>query len=236
MSVGDGARRRLTDSFYDQPVSVEQPARPVGDVASRRWVEHLRADHPRHGQAVAKLHGVLQRAALHELHRRRGQLQSLRGPEFDDVAQQCADDALVSILAKLEDFRGLSRFTTWAYKFVIFEVSGKVARHAWREHPPSNEEVVWEQLPDQLAVKPGEQAERREQFAALKTAVEEDLTPRQREVFVAVALNDVPIDVLALQLGSNRNAVYKNLFDARRRLRASLTAAGHPLTEAEARA
>ncbi|HEY6887520.1 MAG TPA: sigma-70 family RNA polymerase sigma factor [Solirubrobacter sp.] len=206
------------------------------DVTSRRWVEHLRADHPRHEQTVAKLHSVLQRAALHELNRRRGQLPSLRGPEFDDVAQQCADDALVNILAKLDDFRGLSRFTTWAYKFVIFEVSGKIARHSWREHPPSSEEVVWEQLPDRLAVKPGEQAERREQFACLKTAVEEDLTPRQREVFVAIALNDVPIDVLALQLGSNRNAVYKNLFDARRRLRASLAAAGHPLTEAEARA
>jgi RNA polymerase sigma-70 factor, ECF subfamily len=236
VSVGDRSRRRLTVSFYDQPVSVEQPSRQVGDVASRRWVEHLREGHPRHELAVAKLHGVLQRAALHELHRRRGQLRSLRGPEFDDVAQQCADDALVNILAKLEDFRGLSRFTTWAYKFVIFEVSGKVARHAWREHPPSSEEVVWEQLPDQLAVKPAERAERREQFAVLRKAVEEDLTPRQREVFVAIALNDVPIDVLALQLGSNRNAVYKNLFDARRRLRASLAAAGHPLTEAEARA
>ena len=205
-------------------------------MASRRWVEQLRAGHPRHDVAVAKLHGVLQRAALHELHRRRGQLQSLHGPEFDDVAQQCADDALVNILAKLEDFRGLSRFTTWAYKFVIFEVSGKVARHAWRDHPPSTEEVVWDQLPDRFAVKPGELAERREQFAALKTAVEEDLTPRQRQVFVAIALNDVPIDVLALHLGSNRNAIYKNLFDARRRLRTSLAAAGHPVTEEEARA
>jgi RNA polymerase sigma-70 factor, ECF subfamily len=202
------------------------------DPASRRWVEQLRPGHPRHEQAVARLHDGLYRAALHELRRRRGRL---AGPEFEDVARQCADDALMNILARVGDFRGLSRFTTWAYKFVIFEVSSKVARHAWHHHPPGAEDFAWEQLPDSLAPRPGEQAERREQLAALKQAIDRDLTPRQREVFVAVALNDVPIDVVALRLGSNRNAVYKNLFDARRRLRASLAAAGHPVGHEEAR-
>jgi len=180
---------------------------------------------------VARLHDLLLRAARHELQRRRG---GLAGPELDDLAQQCADDATMNVLARLDDFRGLSRFTTWAYKFAIFEVSGKLARHAWRHHPPSEQD--WERLPDALTPRPGEAAERREQLAALAQAIEHDLTDRQREVFVAVALNEVPIDVLALQLDSNRNAVYKNLFDARRRLRASLAAAGHPLTQAEARA
>jgi RNA polymerase sigma-70 factor (ECF subfamily) len=208
----------------------------AGDRASRRWVEHLRADHPRHEHTTAKLHDVLQRAAFHELHRRRGQLGALSGPEFDDVAQQCADDAMMKILARLDDFEGLSRFTTWAYKFVIFEVSTKVARHAWRRHPPSAEELVWEHVPDTLAIKPGDQAERREQLDALVKAVDDDLTPRQREVFVAIALNDVAIDVLALQLDSNRNAIYKNLFDARRKLRASLAAAGHPLSDEDGHA
>jgi RNA polymerase sigma-70 factor, ECF subfamily len=199
------------------------------DVASRRWVEQLHRDHPQHDQAVAKLHDVLHRAALHELHRRG----SLRGPERDDVAQQCADDALINILARIDDFQGLSRFTTWAYKFVVFEVSGKLARHAWRRHPPSAEELTVERVPDTLTPRPGEQAERREQLAALTKAIEADLTARQREVFVAIALNDVSIDVLALQLDSNRNAIYKNLFDARRKLRASLSAAGHPVSDGE---
>ena len=226
---------------YDRSVSVERPAAATEqrsapwDPSSRRWVEQLRPDHPRHEQAVAKLHDLLQRAALHELHRRRAQLESLTGPEFDDVAQQCADDAMVNILAKVGEFRGLSRFTTWAYKFVIFEVSGKIARHAWRHHPPGSEDFVWGQLPDAVTPKPGEQAERREQLTALTQAIGEELTRRQREVFVAIALNDVPIDVLALQLGSNRNAIYKNLFDARRKLRASLAAAGYPIHDEEAR-
>jgi RNA polymerase sigma-70 factor (ECF subfamily) len=116
------------------------------------------------------------------------------------------------------------------------EVSSKLARHAWQRHPPGRDDLELARLPDRLAPRPNEQAERREQLVALRKAIEQDLTPRQREVFVAIALNDVSIDVLALQLGSNRNAIYKNLFDARRRLRASLDAAGHPVTQQEARA
>jgi RNA polymerase sigma-70 factor (ECF subfamily) len=204
-----------------------------GDAASRRWVEHLQPDHPRREQAVATLHDVLQRAALHDLHRRRGQLTSLAGPELDDVALQCADDAMMSILGKLGEFRGLSRFTTWAYKFVIFEVSSKVARHAWRRQPPSGDDLTLEQLPEALTPSPDEQAERREQLVTLRRAIEGELTSRQREVFVAIALNDVSIDVLALQLGSNRNAIYKNLFDARRKLRSCLAAAGYPVSDEE---
>jgi RNA polymerase sigma-70 factor, ECF subfamily len=202
------------------------------DEASRRWVERLRPGHPRYEQTVARLHDVLQRAALHELQRRRGQL---GGPEFEDLAQQCADDATMNILARVDEFRGRSRFTTWAYKFVIFEVSSKVARHAWRRHPPGSEEPAWDAFPDALGAMPGEQAERNEQLTVLKRAIDDDLTPRQREVFVAIALNDVPIDVLALRLDSNRNAIYKNLFDARRKLRTNLAAAGHPVGDEEAR-
>ena len=141
---------------------------------------------------------------------------------------------MVNILAKLPEFRGLSRFTTWAYKFVIFEVSSKVARHAWRHHPPSAEELVWEQLPDtRWRRTPASRPSGASSSARCSKAIERELTPRQREVFVAIALNDVPIDVLALELGSNRNAIYKNLFDARRKLRASLAAAGHPVSEEE---
>ncbi len=152
------------------------------------------------------------------------------------MAQQCADDALVNILARIDDFKGLSRFTTWAYKFAIFEVSSKLARHAWQRHPPSREQLELGELPDRLVPRPSEQAERREQLSILTKAIEADLTPRQRQVFVAIAMNDVPIDVLAIELGSNRNAIYKNLFDARRKLRQSLAATGYALTGDEGRA
>jgi RNA polymerase sigma-70 factor (ECF subfamily) len=203
------------------------------DPESQRWVEHLRPGHSRRDEAVSKLHEVLVRVAVHELSRRGSRLEWIAGPEFEDLAQQAADDALVNILAKLDEFRGLSRFTTWAYKFVIFEVSGKVARHAWRRHPPSREELTFQQLPDSLAPRPGDRLEQREQLKALALAIDE-LTDRQREVFVAIALNDVSIDVLAVQLGTNRNAIYKNLFDARRNLRTRMAAAGHPVLDQDA--
>jgi RNA polymerase sigma-70 factor, ECF subfamily len=199
------------------------------DADSRRWVERLlTADHPQHERAAAELHGLLLRVAHHELSRRRGRLRWIGGPEFDDLAHQAADDALVNVLARADEFRGLSRFTTWAYKFVVFEVSSKVARHAWRRQPPGPADLAWDRLPDALAPRPGDRLEQRERLEALSAAIGE-LTERQREVFVAIALNDVSIDVLALQLRSNRNAIYKNLFDARRSLRARMAAAGHPV-------
>jgi RNA polymerase sigma-70 factor, ECF subfamily len=206
--------------------------RGASDRESELWVARLHRNHARHGETVARLHDVLVRIAYHELSRRRGLLDSISGPEFDDLAHQAADDALVNILRRLDEFRGDSRFTTWAYKFVIFEVSGKVARHAWRRHPPTREALTWDRLPDSLASGPGDRFEQREQLNVLSAAIGE-LSDRQREVFVAVALNDVPIDVLALELGSNRNAIYKNLFDARRNLRARLADCGHPVLEQE---
>src|SRR5919201_6075404 len=121
-----------TESPYTGPA--------VYNAESKEWVERLRSGHPEHEQAVAKLHDLLLRVSSHELSRRRGYLGSIAGPEFDDLAQQAADDALMNILRRLDEFQGLSRFTTWAYKFVMFEGSSKMARHAWRGLPPSSEE------------------------------------------------------------------------------------------------
>jgi len=190
--------------------------------------------HPRRDETVRRLHDVLRRVALAELSRRRHQLRSITGPEFDDLAEQAAGDALVAVLDRLDDYRGLSRFTTWAYKFVVFEVSTKVARHAWRRHPPGIEAPASDELPDLLARRPEDWLEQRAQLEALSRAIGE-LTDRQREVFVAIALNEVPIDVVAAKRGTTRNVIYKNLFDARRRLRARMAAAGHPVVpQAEA--
>jgi len=208
--------------------------RRTPDAESRQWIEQLRAGHPLHHQTVARLRDVLQRVAVCELSRRRHQLGSIRGPEFDDLAEQAADDALVNVLARRHEFRGLSRFTTWAYTFVMFEVSAKVARHVWRRQASGIPQLHWDQLPDPIALRPHEPLERRARLEALSSGISQ-LTERQREVFVAVALNDVPIDVLAVKLGANRNAVYKNLFDARRQLRRRMAAAGHPVGHESAR-
>jgi RNA polymerase sigma-70 factor (ECF subfamily) len=199
------------------------------DAASRSWVDGLRASGQQRDLTVARLRALLLRAARREVWRRRASLH-LRGAELDDLAQQAVDDAVIAILAKLDGFRGDSRFTTWAYKFVVFEVSTAIGRHFARSASARLDEVDWERLPDRLSDLPENRFEQRELLSALRRAVEEDLTERQRRVFVAVALNDVPMDALVHELGSNRNAVYKTLFDARLKLKARLAAAGHSLS------
>ena len=196
------------------------------DAVSREWLDGLRSDGARGQECTRRLHGLLLRVARHEVSRRAGSL-ALAGPEVEDVAQQAADDALLAVTAKLDAFRGDSRFTTWAYRFVVLEVSSKLGRHFWRHRPADLDDDAWERLPDLDAPSPHEVAEDRELRGLLREAVENDLTPLQRRVFVAIAMNGVPMDALARELGSNRNAVYKVLFDARRRLRARLAAQGY---------
>ncbi len=195
---------------------------PVDD-ESARWVAEL----SRHdGGAERRLHELLVRIARAELNRRSGQL-AITGPEADDLCFQAAADAMVIILAKLGEFRGESRFTTWAYKFVMFEVSAKVGRHFWRRPATALDGDDWDRLPERFGFDPAEQSEARDLLGALRHAVEHELTAHQREVFTALVLAAIPLDALVVRLGTNRNAIYKTLFDARRKVRAALAAKGY---------
>ena len=84
-----------------------------------------------------------------------------------------------------------------------------------------------------MGIGPVDYAERHDLVAAVPRAVEEDLTEWQRQVFLAIAVKGVPLDALVAQLGSSRNAVYKTMFGARRKLRAALTADGYLTASAE---
>ena len=153
---------------------------------------------------------------------------AITGPELDDVAYQAAADALLAVTGKIGQFRGESRFTTWACKFAILEVSAKIGRHFWRRPGVPLDAGDWERLPDRFGFAPAQEAEWQDLLAALRRAVNDELTPRQREVFVAIVLNGVPLDALVAELASSRNAIYKMLFDARHKLRAALAAGGYP--------
>ena len=202
----------------------ELPARL--DPESAEWLRVLAVSGPQREAALTRLHGTLLRIAQREV-RRRAQRLRITGPEVEDVAYQAAADALMAITGKLGQFRGESRFTTWAYRFVIFEVSAKLGRHFWRRPDVPLEAEDWDRLPGRFGFEPARESEWRDLLAALHRAVDTELTARQREVFVAIVLNDVPLDALALRLGSNRNAIYKMMFDARRKLRAALAANGY---------
>jgi len=195
------------------------------DLESREWLRSLRGTESERAEATARLHGVLLRASRFEVARRRPTLPHLRGGDLDDIAVQAADDALVAVLRKLDDFRGHSQFTTWAYKFALYEAGAKLRKRAWQGREVPLEPENWS-LFSGAGLGPDEEAEQSELVDALKTAIDEALTPHQRRVLVALALNGVPIDVLADRLGTNRGALYKTLHDARRKLREQLEREG----------
>jgi RNA polymerase sigma-70 factor (ECF subfamily) len=214
------------------PLAVVPAPTRLLDPESREWLRCLRAEGAIRDDAVARLHALLLRAARFEVARRRPTLPHLRGDDLDDVANQAADDALVSVLARLDDFRGASRFTTWVYKFALLEAAVKLRKRAWQGREVPLEPETWTFFSD-AALRPDAEVEQSELLTALQAAIAEVLTPHQRRVLVALALNGVPIDVLADRLGSTRGALYKTLHDARRKLRRELAERGLSLDTVE---
>jgi RNA polymerase sigma-70 factor (ECF subfamily) len=185
------------------------------------WPAALRGHGAQRDEAISQLYALLLRAARFELGRRRAALSYVRGEELDDIATQAADDALMAVLGKLDTYRGASRFTTWAYKFALLEAGVKLRRRAWQDREVVLDAEDWPALIDQRS-SAHEELEQAELLGALRDAVAAALTPHKRQVFVALALNDVPIDVLAERLDTTRGALYKTLHDARCKLREEL--------------
>ena len=195
------------------------------DPESRGWLDRLSATGSVRDDALAELHALLLKAARFEVGRRTARLEHARRSDVDDVALQAADDALVAILRRLGDFEGRSRFTTWAYKFALLEAAVKMRKLAWQ-----GRELPFEPEGLERAAGVAAAGEERELLEATLACVAE-LTPRQRDVLVALAVDGVPIDVLAERLGSNRGALYKTLHDARRALRSRLAERGYRLDD-----
>ncbi|GAB2982290.1 RNA polymerase sigma factor [Nocardioides montaniterrae] len=198
------------------------------------WHAALTAEGPESDVAMARLREVLLHATRRQVWRLRDQLPGASNGELEDLAQQAANDALLALLRQLETFEGRSRFTTWAWKFGVLQAGAAVRRQAWRHR-----EVA---LPDSLPLTdptptPESVSEAGQLRQAVEAAIARDLTPHQRTVALALIVEGVPIDVLAERTGSSRNALYKTLHDARRRLRASLVANGHlePTTDRRVR-
>jgi RNA polymerase sigma-70 factor (ECF subfamily) len=199
---------------------------------SRAWLQRLRSDGHERDQARRELRELLLRAARFELRRRSATLPHLRGGDREDLAQQSADDALLAILSKLEEFRGEARFTTWAYKFALLEAAVKIRRLAWQGREIPLEAERWDLIADR-GTSPAQGAETSELIDAIRHAIEQTLTPHQRQILVAITLNDVPIDVLSERLSTTRGALYKTLHDARHKLRTCLAEQGFEIESPE---
>ena len=195
------------------------------DLDSRKWLRDLRAGGATADEAIARLHALLLRAATFEVARRRSAPAHVR-TDLDDVAREAADDALISVCARLDDFHGASRFTTWASKFALLETAVKLRRRDWqgRELPMHAAPVAMNLLVG-VGLAPAAATEQRELLTTMHEGIEQ-LTPHQRDVLVALALNGVPIDVLAERLETTRGALYETLQNARAKLRRHVAAAG----------
>jgi RNA polymerase sigma-70 factor (ECF subfamily) len=188
------------------------------------WVAALSSSGPEQHRALRELHALMLRAARTQVNRMRPMLAGTDAHTIDEIANQAADEAVVSLLGKLGTFEGRSRFTTWAYKFAVLQAATAVRSFAWQDRATETDLL---ELTADPAPLPGQYAEAADLGDAVRRALDTELSPHQRRIVIGLLVHEVPIDVLAERLGTNRNALYKTLHDARKRLRAHLQRTGY---------
>jgi RNA polymerase sigma-70 factor (ECF subfamily) len=211
----------------------------MSDLRSNQdWLQDLNAGGASQEIAIADLRNILLRAAFYFFSRNLGDFAGLSRDEILQRAEDCAQDALIAILQHLEDFRGDSKFSTWAYKFAINNALMAARRERWKgvsldQLSVSGESTLSEwMLKDKSdGVSPEQSTLKDEIRETIQDVIEGDLTDKQRQVLLLMVFNEVPLDEVARHMGTNRNAVYKLLHDARRKLKSSLQARGFEVDE-----
>ena len=172
--------------------------------------------------ARARLHDLLLEAAYGEAQRRWPPDRA----ELPALASQAASAAVTSISSELDSYRGDTRFTTWAYKHVIYRLSDAAGRQFWHTIAAPAEHPDWNRLAGRPGTPPASSREWRQTCTALRRAVDEELTAGQRAIFTSVTLGDLPAEALTSGLGPSRNSIYQALFEARRKVGARLITDG----------
>jgi RNA polymerase sigma-70 factor (ECF subfamily) len=202
---------------------------------NEEWLAELRTGSSGQVQAINDLRMYLLRAVLYFFSQNSGGLGQLAREEIEQVAQDLAQEALLTVLKHLDDFRGESKFTTWAYRFAINTSLVEARRRRWRnvslEGLLENAELPDFQFEDETAQDPDLAVRQQEIWDIIRDAIERDLTPRQREVLTALAFEEVPMDVVTERLHTNRNAIYKMLHDARTKLKKTMEERGFGVNE-----
>ncbi len=205
---------------------------------NQEWLRDLSANGENQAAAIADLRNILLRAALYFFNRNLGDFAGLSHDEILQRAEDCAQDALIAVINHLADFRGDSKFTTWAYKFAINMALMAARRERWKEvsidqlsasSEDSFSEWILKDNPE--GISPEQSASQAELRKIIRDAIEQDLTEKQRQILILMVFKEVPLDEVVHYLGSNRNAVYKLLHDARRKLKSTLQAHGFEVDE-----
>ena len=205
---------------------------------NEEWLYDLRASGELQEAATTDLRNFLLRAVLYLFNRNLGDFGGLARDEILQLAEDCTQDALIAVMNHLSDFRGDSKFTTWAYKFAINIGLTSTRRERWKgvsldELAFSEDSNLFEGMmqdkssgaaPDQSAMQ-GEVGE------IIREIIKHNLTEKQRQILIMMVFNEVPMDEVVRHLGTNRNAIYKMLHDARRKLKSGLQARGFEVGE-----
>jgi len=205
---------------------------------NQEWLHDLNASGAIQEAAIADLRDLLLRAALYFFSRNLSDFERNNGDEISQRAEDCAQDALIAVMNHLSDFRGDSKFTTWAYKFAINIALMAARRERWKGvsldalASSSEGDFLGPMLQDHSnGAAPEEAAMQGEVRRIIQDVIKHDLTDKQRDVISMVVFNEVPLDEVVRHFGTNRNAVYKMLHDARRKIKSSLQEHGFEIGE-----
>jgi RNA polymerase sigma-70 factor (ECF subfamily) len=188
------------------------------------WVAALRSTGSEYEVALLEVVWMVRRAVRHEISRRPGLWHELGQVRVAEIIESATDEATTAILGRLDEFEGRSRFATWVYKFGINHAYAEIRRALWRDRAVDLDDLA--DTPVDHTHTPAAWVEAKDLAAAVNVAVDSVLTPHQRRVALAILIDEVPIDVLAERLGTNRNALYKTIHEVRCRLRKELGARG----------
>src|SRR5687768_16415533 len=198
-----------------------------------QWLHTLRANDDKQDAAIGDLRDFLFHAVLFFFSRNLDDLRDLARDVILQLAEDCTQETLIAVLNHISDFRGDSKFTTWAYKFAINIALMTSRRERWKNisldqfsQAGDGSTPAWMMRDDSMGSAPDQSALRSEVGDILREVIEYDLTDKQRQILIMMVFHEVPMDEVVRQFGTNRNAIYKMLHDARRKLKSSLQARG----------
>jgi RNA polymerase sigma-70 factor (ECF subfamily) len=205
---------------------------------NKEWLDDLGASGAVQEAAIADLRDLLLRAVLFFFARNRGDFDRLARDQIQQRAEDCAQEALIAVMNHLPDFRGDSRFSTWAYKFAVNIALMAARRERWKDVSldqlsDSENEMLseWMMRDKSPGVAPDQAAMQGEVGEIIREVIERDLTDKQRDVLIMMVFHELPMDEVVRRLDTNRNAIYKMLHDARRKLKTGLQARGFEVGE-----
>ena len=194
---------------------------------NEQWLSELRAGGARREAALTDLRAEI----LHGLPYALRDWLSPDDPQFTALAEDVTQETLMRALKNLDSFEGRSQFTTWVHKIAVRVALTELRRRRWRdvslEHLLDSAENDGDSgLMADTASGPETAIERADLLAHVQQIMMEELTDKQLRAMTAVGLKGMPLAEAARQLGTDRNALYKLLHDARLRLKRRLAREG----------